>query len=474
MLTTDDKIGMVRFGFKNIIWDVFDKDMNREFTEMIEDSEDENYRGHVNVGKTIKLFTSVQGKFLFQTFYCYTFDIENNTYTKKELFKSGYTSEDGKPRKIPQYRSIDFAVSPDENYFAFIIDDYRSDRNSYTVRVFNTKDYSLAYKTYYAKDKEKYFEHGHFIVNDAAEVYVLGKTYFDGKKVLQEGKTNYEYTLSKVTKAQTSHLTIPVKKELIHYLQIQDKADQLLLLGTYDRGDKREINGLYTIKVDKMDFKVTSRKAQKTPLQVYKDLYEPSKAEELYQNNSALNNYWFKETLTDSQGNTYLFMHIFTYSDESRRGRRNYRGYNIPDGRIDEVTLDYSQYGLWVRHYRNLLIYKIDNQGKLIWGRALETVNETVASKAFIKEDQLHVLFQGSCNLEPDQDGNVMIKYKIFTKICLYNLVFDTNGEKIYHSYHIRKAFKSPTYEVDQGYFENGIFVMPTPVTLRKRFIKFY
>jgi hypothetical protein len=476
MLVTDDKIATVRFGFNNIIWDVSDKDMNREFSELIEGSDMENYRGHVNVGNTIKLFTSVYGKFLFQTFYCYTFDIEKKTYTKEEFFKSGYKRDDGKPSGLANFRSVNFSVSPNKKYFAFAIDDYSADRNSYTIRVFNTADHSLVYKNYYSKDTAQYYEYGHSIVNDDAEVYLIGKTFFKGKKVLRKGEVNYEYTLHKITKNKIVDLTIPIQTELVHALQIQDKGDELLLIGNYAKTNRRDVNGVYTIKVDKTNLTLKNRNAQKLPLQIYKDLHEESKALKLYENNAALDWYWFKEALTDSQGNTYLFMHRFFLTDEDNEVVifRGSNAYNIPDGQLHRVTLNYNFFGFLGRTYKDLLVFKLDNQGKLLWGRALETTRESFASKPFIKDDLLHLMFSANCNLKPEKDGRTKIVSRMFKKVCIYNLVFDANGKKIIQKFPYKGNFKSFTYEMEEGYFEKGVFVTPITYTLKKRFLKFY
>ncbi|MEM6717792.1 MAG: hypothetical protein AAF611_00610 [Bacteroidota bacterium] len=463
MHVTNKHITTVRFVKKYIFWDVFDGNMNKMFAGMIKKERNEEYLGHANAGNTIQVFTVYKPRSAtICSIFCYTLDADSNTHSKTEVFVSDYNTTEEQRDPLSVMRRVLFATSPNHQYVAIAMDDYNSNRNSYVVRVLDTKNLNLVYETSFSKDKEKYFQQGDFTVNDAAEVFTIGRTFFKGTRQRRKGKINYEYTLHKLTKDKTSQLTIPVQTKFLKSLQINEYKGKLSLIGFYADENIRDINGIFTATVNKKNMSLIATKQTKLPAQVYQDLFRKEEAERRIQNQTGLPNYSFHDLLVDSKGNAYLCANI---------------SQNVWSGGFSSMTIGFHGGGpigeTLNREYENMVICKLNTKGEVLWGRGLEIKPLLVTPYMFLKDDMLQMMITSDCNMRERKGGRMKFTISFFGKSCLLHMTLAPSSEFTFHTYSYRSTLKS-YYEPSEGFYANGIFVIPENHMKNKRFLKMY
>ena len=200
--TTSGQTGIIRDSKKNILFDIFDKDLNKVFSKVIESSKKETFVGELFFNDEIKFFTEYASNKTERTIYCHIFNIKDQSLKKVTLFETTVNKNEslfwGKKKRL-----TNIAISPDGNYVAISTDDIKKDVNSYTIRVFNANTLDIVYTKAYQEDAERYYEHNDMSVDNEATVYSLGKLFLEGRKQKKKGEANYEFIMLSIELPKT-------------------------------------------------------------------------------------------------------------------------------------------------------------------------------------------------------------------------------------------------------------------------------
>lgn len=445
------KTAIVRFGKKNILLDVFNGNLDKEFFKIIKKEKKEVYKGHLSFNNEIKVFTVYSPKKKERILYCHTFNIKNNTHTKTELFQAN-VKRGGGLFSGSNKRQTSFAISPNQQYIAVATDNIKKKSNSYFIHVFDAESLNLVYKKSYQDHKENYFSHNDLFINDESTVFSLGKLYLKGKSDKKNGKANYEFVLHKISQNSTSHANVKLDEEFVRTLIISRKNDQLHLLGFYSEKNSSRIKGGCNFVLNESDLSVASKKITELPKQVYEDLYGYRRGKRKKKKAKELRNFYIDYTMEDTNGNTYILAEEFyTTSHYISNGMNG---------------------GYWqtTYHYDDILILKFNANGELGWGRSVYKRATAPSYNAFLKNDELHIILNSGKNLLEKKDGRTKVSKGWFESSSLYDIVYSSDGKVSYDKIQNNKGkvYYTPYY----GTFTDGKFITTTTRRKKKKFLK--
>ncbi len=442
---------IARNGNKDFLLDIFDSNLDKTFSKIVESKKNENHVGDLFYNNQLKLFTVSAPKKDERILYCHTLDLATNSYKKSIIFEASVEKKQSLfgSRK---YHKTSFALSPNGNYFVIATDNIRKTKNSYTIRVYDSKTEKLIFKKAYQESEKQTFEHNDLYIDDDANVYSLGKLYlndFSSKKL--NGDANYQFVLNKITKDENSDLTIDLNDEHIQSLSITQTNNQLHLLGFYSEKNASRIKGGCNFVINTNNFSVETKNMIVLPKQVYEDLYGYRKADRKNSKKKELRNFGIDYVLTDSEGGTFLIAEEFyitqTYVQTGTTG-----GYTTT-----------------VYHYDDILILKFSPNGDLDWGRSIFKRSKFPSYNAFIKNDQLHIILNSGKNLSEKNDGRTKVSKGFLESTSLYDFEYALNGDVSYNK--IQDNRRNEYYLPFYGTYNTNKFIMMSDGIKKKTFM---
>lgn len=445
--SNDGLTGIIRSGKRDFLIDVFDNNLKRVFSKVVESSKKEVFKGYVNHEDEIKFFTVLSPKRKERIVYCHTFNVREKTYNKKELFKT--TVEKSGLFSGGNKRQTSVAISPNGQYIAMATDRIKKNLNSYLIQVFNAETLDLVFKKAYQEHKEKYFQPNDLTVDNEGNAYALGKLYKEGKSQRKNGEANYDFILYKVFKEDVSKLSIGLDEEHIASLVINNNGENMQLLGFYSEKKAGRIKGGCNFIIDQANLTVKSKKINKLPEDVFNDLYGYRKAKK--KKKKELKSFYVDYVVEDSNGNTFLLAEEF-YVTQVYVSTGNGAGY-------------------WqtVLHYDDILILKFNTSGEIDWGRSIFKRSTTPSYNVFLKDEKLHVILNSGKNLTEKKDGRTKVSKGWFESSALYDFVYSNNGDVSYDKIQDNKGktFYLPYF----GTYENDRFIMMSSGRKKRQFM---
>jgi hypothetical protein len=446
--TTSNLTGIVRESKKDILFDVFDGNLKKTFSKIVDSDKKERFVGELFYGDEIKYFTVYSPKNKERIVYCHTLNMATKTYNKKEIFSSTVEKKQslfsGRNK-----RQTSFALSPNGQYFAMATDNIKKNLNSYTIRVYNAQTLEMIYKKSYREDAERYYQPNDLTVSDGGTVYSLGKLFKKGKRQKKGGKANYEFVLNEISKASTKDVFIGLgEDEHIQSLTITDIDNELHLIGFYSERNVGRIKGGCNFMIDRDNLSVKNKKLLDLPQEVYDDLYGYRKAKR--KNDKELSNFYIDYVLTDGEGNTYVLAEEFYVTSNYVSNGANGGGYWV-----------------YTYHYDDVLIIKFNAEGNLDWGRSIFKRATAPSYNAFMKNGELHVILNSGKNLTEKKDGRTKASKGWFESSSLYDFVYSASGDVTYDKIQDNRSntFYAPFY----GTFENEKFIMMSTRKSKKK-----
>lgn len=440
--------GIVRSGKKHYLLDVFDSNLKKVFSKVVESDKKERFKGYVNFEDEIKFFTVLSPKKTERIVYCHIFNIKNKTHSKKKLFETT-VQKGGGLFSGKNKRQTSVAISPNGEFIAMATDNIKKNSNAYLIQVFNSETLELVYKKSYQEHEERYFEPNDVVVNNSGGVYALGKLYIKGKSQKKKGEANYQFVLNKITKDNNLDAAINLKELHIASLVINNNNDKLQLVGFYSEEKAGRIKGGCNFLLDPENLVILDKKKAKLPEDVYKDLYGYRKAGK--KKKKELKSFYVDYVIEDSSGSTYLLAEEF-YVTQTYVSTGNGMGY-------------------WVTtyHYDDILILKFNPNGEMDWGRSIFKRSTAPSYNAFLKDDKLHVVLNSGKNLTEKNDGRTKVSKGWFESSSLYDFVYSKDGEVSYDKIQDNKGktYYLPYY----GTYENGIFIMMSSGRKKRQFM---
>lgn len=449
--STNGNTGVIRNSKKDFLFDIFDSEMNKIYSEVVESSKKEAYVGDLFYDNKIKFFTVYAPKKDERIIYCHTLDLNSKKHLKTTIFSTSVEKKQNLFGSRKNHKTS-FAISPNGNYFAIATDNIRKHKNSYTIRVFDAKTEKLVYKKAYQEGENLKFKHNDLSIDDNATVYSLGKLFLSGKRQKKfNGDANYDFVLNKITKESVDELKIKLEDFHIQSLSITNLNNKLHLLGFYSEKNITRIKGGCDFAIDTNSFTIENKKSEALPKQVYEDLYGYRTANRKNDKKKELRNFYIDYVLNDSNGNTYLIAEEFyitqTYVQTGTSG------------------------GYWrtVYHYDDILILKFDTVGNLAWGRSIFKRSLTPSYNAFIKNNNLHVILNSGKNLKEKKDGRTKASKGFLESTSLYDFEYSASGDVNYNKIQDNKgnAYYLPFY----GTYSENKFIVTSSGRKKKQFM---
>lgn len=442
---------IIRSGKKDFLFDIFDTKLNKTFSKVLEADKDETYVGDLFLKDKIKFFTVFAPEKDKRILFCYTLNLKSKSCTKTSIFEASVEKNQSLFGSKNKHKT-NFALSPDGNYFAIATDNILKNKNSYTIRVFDSKTENLLFTKSYQEDEKKRFEHNDLYIDNEANVFSLGKLFINGSSNKKfNGEANYQFVLNKITKDKISYVLLDLENEHINSLNISNTNNELHLIGFYSELNVNRIKGGCDFVIDTNDLKVIRKKTQTLLKQVYDDLYGDKTAERKHEKEKELRNFEIDYTLRDSSGNTFLIAEEFYIT-------QIYVSTGMGGGYMQTIY-----------HYDDILILKFNTNGDLVWGRSVYKRATSPSYNAFIKNDQLHIILNSGKNLTDKTDGRTKLSKGWLESTALYDLEYSKTGDASYNKIQDNngKEYYLPFY----GTYEANKFIMMNDGRRKKTFM---
>jgi hypothetical protein len=448
-----NRTATLRSSKNHYMFDIFDENLNKIHSQLIERTNKERYIDYVVYGNEINFITVFSGKKKERTIYCHTLNLTSKSHKKTKLFVA--TVEKNQPLfSGSSKRETNAAISPNGKYIVVATDNIKKNSNAYSVHVYQTNTFELFYTRDYQKHTDKYYEPNDLVIDNQGKVYTLGKLFKEGKKEKKRSEANYQFTLTKVEEASKEDLKISLRGDLhIQSLVINNSNNNLQLLGFYSPTRAGRIKGGCSFLVDPSTMDLVKSETTELPKQVYEDLYGYRKASKMKEKGKELKSFYVNYVLLDEVGNTYILAEEFYVTSHYIAGTNN------TVGRWETVF-----------HYDDILIMKFDNEGKLDWSRSIFRKSLFPSYNAFIKNDELHVILNSRKNLNERKDGRTKVSKGFFQSSALYDFIYNSNGDVLHNKIQDNKGktYYLPYY----GTYENNIFVMLSSGRKKRQFMK--
>ncbi|MEL1241723.1 hypothetical protein [Flavobacterium flavipallidum] len=450
--TESGETAIIRNGKHDFLFDIFDKNLKKTFSKVVEAENDEKFVGELFYQNQLKFFTVYAPEKDKRIVYCHTLNLTTKSCSKTTIFETAAEKNQsifGSERK----HKTNFALSPNGDYFAIATDNILKNKNSYTIRVFDSKSEKLIYTKSYQEDEKKTFEFNDLFVDNNGNAFSLGKLYKNGLADKNaSGDANYQFVLNKISKDQTSFILIDLENEHINSLSISNNNNELNLIGFYSELNVNRIKGGCTFVINTNDLSIKRKKIQELPKQVYDDLYGYRTAERKNDKKKELRNFDIDYVLRDDTNNVFLVAEEFY---------------------ITTMYVSTGMYGggYWqtIYHYDDILILKFNAEGDLVWGRSVYKRATAPSYNAFLKNDQLHIILNSGKNLTEKTDGRTKLSKGWLESTSLYDLEYSNNGEVSYNKIQDNNGneFYLPFY----GTYEGNKFIMMNDGRKKKIFM---
>ncbi|WP_158974452.1 hypothetical protein [Cellulophaga sp. L1A9] len=429
--------GVIRFNKGRIIFDVFNNSLERINNEIISIERKEEFKASLYFDNEIKVITLYSPRKKERIVFCYTFNIKDKSYSKKQLFEKTLEGNSvlfsGENK-----RQTNFVQSTNGKYLAMTSDNIKKKSNAYSIHLFDANSLELIFEKSYQEDVEKHFELNDLMVDDNANVFVLGKLFFKGRSNKRNDKANYEFVINRVNSEGIHVQSIGLDQEQIKSLNISFKKGKLHLLGFYSEQNVDRIKGGCDFQLDPISLLVEDKKLSPLPLTVFEDLYGNERAEN--KKDTELSNFYVDYALEDSLGNTYMLAEEFYVTS-------NYVN-----------TGQFGGYMTTTTHFDDIIILKFNSSGILEWGRSIFKRSTSPSYNAFLKGNQLHVILNSGKNLKDKIDGRTKVSKRLFESTALYDISFAQNGEVEYNKIQDNKGVNF--YLPSGGTIKNETFIM--------------
>lgn len=449
--TNNAKTGLIRPNKDKFLLNIFDDQLNKTFSKIVESNKNESFEGHVSYGDEIKYITVLSPSKRERVVYCSIFNIENKTHSKKELFKADV--EKGGLFTGRNKRGTTVAISPNGQYIAIATDNIKKNLNSYKIHVFDSESLNLVFEKSYQEDADNYFEPNDLFIDDQANVYPLGRLFISGKSQKNGSDANYNFVLNKISKESNQSLKISLENDLhISSLAINNFENNLNLVGFYSNESTGNIKGGCNFKIDTSNLSIISKKNTALPKDVYDDLYGDAKAERHNKKKKELNSFYVDYVIRDTMGNTFLLAEEF-YITQTR------------------VSTGPNGAGYWTStfHYDDVLILKFDKNGEINWGRSIYKKSFIPSYNAFLKDDKLHVLLNSGRDLTEKSNGRTKVSKGFFESTALYDFTYSIDGKVDYNKIQDNKG--KTYYTPYNGTYNNGTFIMMGELFRKNQFL---
>ena len=425
---------------RELMFEIFDENAENIFYEVMPLLQREAFIGELFYDGEMKVFTVQKINSRTRIIYANILDIFSQEFRKVKLFEASV--ERGEQFIITGgKRQTHFALSPNESFLAIATDNIHKRRNSYQIHVFDAQSLELVYRKKYYEDETKRFNLSSLAIENDGTVYSLGKEYQRGRAEKKMGKANYEFVLCKINESGKEVMNIKLNDDNhVRTMKIANQRGEFRLIGFYSERNVNRIKGVTVLEIDSQAFSITSEKASPLPIEVFEDLYGSNRADR--KSKRELENFYLDHVLEDDFGNIYMLAEEFYITQMM-----------IPDGMGGFTTID--EY-----HYDDILVLKFDQTGNLAWGRSIFKRSNKPSYNAFLKDDNLHVLFNSGKNLVTKEDGRVKAKKApLEITTALYDFIFEPDGNVVREKIQDNKLGNS-FYRPHKGDFKNGRFIM--------------
>lgn len=280
--------------------------------------------------------------------FLYESSVKGLVFTKKRIFE---VSTEGFPNffdrlfsssKIDNNFEGNLTFSKSGEYNVFNIDSYNKEKENHKILVFDKDFNKLWEKDFKTSHKDKNFNLQNIKISDNAEVFILGKV-SDKKKRKKEGG-KYHYELFKISESETKTTSLSVDEHFAATLELNfTNQDKISCIGFYSDKNDNRFKGVSAFIINPKDLSIISKKFSPFTEQFLTDKYGKKKDKEL-------RNIEFKNIEYTEDGNMIITAEEFfirTHYVHSQYGGYTTTSYNFDD----------------------IIVLKIDKQGKLLWAR---------------------------------------------------------------------------------------------------------
>lgn len=241
---------------------------------------------------------------------------------------------------------------------------------------------------------------------------------------ISENKSSNYYQLSEFNKIDTKNLMIPIEENIHELINTRISKNNFIISGLFSKQKKGAFEGFTFYNINLDSFEIASKKLSNFHTEDARKYFIG-----LFKNNRSID---IKDIFIDDTNNIYLIGQFYTI-----------RKQHIPIGITITIGatayFSYNPISIKYKIYDDILISKIDTNGKLIWDTILKLrQTEKIQSKSnkkdssyasFLENNQLNIIMNGFINMEKEK--LIMKQDKRNSKTNFYNIIVASDGKII-------------------------------------------
>ncbi|MBU3659621.1 MAG: hypothetical protein FGM14_07130 [Flavobacteriales bacterium] len=322
-----------------------------------------------------------------------------NTLTVDEVDKSSlFNNEDEKVLAEVSFEEtnkrntgvIDFVLSPDSSKILvyYLLPFIKGEPEKFGMHVYSNEFEEIWNKEIELPIKDELFNASEYTIGNDGTVYLLGKVYEDVNKEKKRGEVNYKFHIFIYNQndEEPFDLTIDTKKNFLNqtFLSI-NKKNELVCLGLYTSTLNGVNEGTFYTRIDSKTHQVLAS-SQKEFSELMDDNNNFSEKKRKRKQDRIYRNYVPKHFIQKEDGGVIFiaeqyYVVVVTTTSTSSTG-----------GTTTKTTYYY--------HYDNILILKIDKNGKFVWQKIIPKKQVSANDGGYylsfalgIKDENLYFLY---------------------------------------------------------------------------------
>jgi len=420
---------IVRNRKKEIRLDVFDKKLNKKYSESITKNRKETYIGDIFYNDELKIFTETFPKSNIRVVSCYIYNVSTNQIKKIELSNSEI---DSNLALFNNKKGSVLALSPNTNFF--LLSNYVIYRGEiyFNVNIFNTKTFELIYNKQLKRGENSFYSISNANITNDKEIIILGKSCYneDSPKTLDKKKSYF--LIEKYKSSSHSTLKIDFKDKYVKTLKAIIIKNKYSIYGFYSEKNFNKTKGVCNISVNLDSLNISSKTFNILPDDIYQERYGSKKAKK-----KELVNFNVNYILSDKENSVYILAEEFfvTCNNNSFGG------------------------GGCKSHFNDIIIVKYNKKGEIEWGKSiLKKENKTTFNAFTDNENILHILLNSGKKLDTKKDGRTLVTTNFLESSALYDISFDNIGNRKIQK--IKENKDKTYYSPNYGNYVDGKFIM--------------
>ena len=447
---SSQKAVLIRAEKSYISLNLFNSAMNLIDEQKIKKSQKEVYLGEYIQDQLIIAVTHSFAGRGFSTLYAYVYDVNSKKLERRELSK---TPIDKRLGLFSTKKNSEFVLDKDSETFSIVTTFKRKDLIQYSFETFDAVSLEQKYVQELQRQDLRAYEILDVILNKDGQLEVFGQFIPESVQAKSAADASHIATLDIIDANGIATKETVIEKALPKGVKPIITESQIFINDFIEGDAGNGVNQIETLIFDRENFTLDERLVYEFDDAVYQAFFGKQRGERKKKKRKGLGEFRINYVIPSNNNGYFVLAELKEIIVTMTGG-----GLNGMGGTSTRIV------------YSDLLVFHLDNEGKVVWADHVEkdTTGVFAAYNAFMSDGRLNIMLNGGKNYDTNRNGDRNLNRGLFEGSALYRVAYDANG-----SQQIQKIQdNSQDYFLPRfGSFVNDKFIMISDSKSRRRFL---